>query len=121
MATLNEGKHPGEFIVSESNGTRSRGAGTILSGENVVAGELLGKVTASGKYAAYDNAAVDGRETVVAIAYDNTDATAGDVAGAVLFLRDAEVRASDLTYNTAVQGEIDTANTELAALGLIVR
>jgi len=45
MTTLTEGKHPGEFIDSEANGTRSRDEITILSGENVVAGEVLGQVT----------------------------------------------------------------------------
>jgi len=103
------------------NGSRSRGTGTLLSGENVVAGELLGKVTASGKYAAYDNGASDGREDVAGIAFDNTDATDGDIAGIVIIERDAEVRASDLTYNTTVSGEITTANNELKALGIIVR
>jgi len=116
-----EGKHAGEFIVSESNGSRARETGTLLSGENVVAGELLGKVTLSGKYAAYDNGASDGREDVAGIAFDNTDATGGDVAGIVIIARDAEVRGSDLTYNTSVGGEITTANAELKALGLIVR
>jgi len=45
MAELTEGKYAGEFIASEANGTRSRETVTILSGENVVAGEVLGKVT----------------------------------------------------------------------------
>jgi hypothetical protein len=42
MTALTEGKYPGEFIDSEANGTRSRDEGTILSGENVVAGQVLG-------------------------------------------------------------------------------
>lgn len=121
MATLAEEKHTGEFLVSKANGTRSVDTGVILSGENVVVGELLGKVTASGKYAAYDNGAVDGRETVAGISYAAVDATAGDVSGAVIVVRDAEVRASDLTYNTVVAGEITTANEELKALGIIAR
>jgi len=45
MAIVYEGKYPGEFIDSEANGTRSRDEITILSGQNVVAGEVLGKVT----------------------------------------------------------------------------
>ena len=121
MAILSEGKHTGEFIVSQANGARSRGTGTVLSGETLEVGELVGIVTASGKYAAYDNGADDGRETVAGISYAEVDASSGDVTGAVFVLRDAEVRATDLTYNTAVAGEITTANTELEALGIIVR
>jgi len=45
MTTLTEGKHAGEFIDSEANGTRSRDEIVILTGENVVAGEVLGQVT----------------------------------------------------------------------------
>jgi hypothetical protein len=44
MATLSEGKHAGEFIVSQANGTRSRETGTLASGNNIVAGELVGRV-----------------------------------------------------------------------------
>jgi len=43
MTTLTEGQAAGEFIVSES-GT-SREAVTVLSGENLDAGEVIGKVT----------------------------------------------------------------------------
>lgn len=45
MATLTEGKYPGEFIASVANGTRSMEKVTLLSGEKVVAGEVLGRVT----------------------------------------------------------------------------
>jgi hypothetical protein len=44
MTVLNEGQHAGEFIVSEANKTRSREAITVLSGENLKAGAILGKV-----------------------------------------------------------------------------
>lgn len=118
---LTEGKHTGEYLVSESNGTRSRGTGIVLSGEALTPGMLVGKVTASGKYAQYNNAAADGRETVAGVSYDNVDASAGDINGAVFTFRDSEVRASDLDYNTVVAGEITTANEELKTLGIIVR
>lgn len=122
MATLVEGKHTGEFIISQANGARSRGTGTIKSGQNVVAGELLGIETATGKYVAYDPAdTIDGSGTIAGISYDNVDATLADIAGAVIVLRDAEVRGSDLTYNEAVAGVVTTEITGLKALGLIVR
>jgi hypothetical protein len=47
MAELTEGMRAGEFFASEACGHRSREEVTILSGENVVAGEILGKVTYS--------------------------------------------------------------------------
>ena len=62
MPELQEGRYAGEFIVSEGNGKISRETITVLSGQNLQAGAVLGKVTASGKYKALDPAAVDGSE-----------------------------------------------------------
>lgn len=45
MAVLNEARHTGEFILSESSGHRSRDAIVIASGEGVLAaGTVLGQV-----------------------------------------------------------------------------
>lgn len=122
MSTLVEGKHTGEYLVSESNGRRSRGTGTVLSGQTLIVGELVGIETASGKYVAYDPAAgIVGADTVAGICYAEVDASAGDVLNAVLSLRDSEVRGSDLTYNEAVEGTITVELAGLLALGIIVR
>lgn len=118
----NEGKHTGEYQVSESNGTRSKDTGTVLSGQALVAGELIAKETASGKIVAYDPTdTIAGSNTVVGISYDNNDATAGDIANAVYTARDAEVRGSDLTYNEAVEGVVTVEVEALRALDIIVR
>lgn len=45
MTILTEGKHAAEFLVSEAAGSRSRERITVLSGETLVAGAVLGKVT----------------------------------------------------------------------------
>lgn len=51
-ASDTEGQYAGEFILSESPGSRSRDAVTVLSGQNLVAGAVVGKVTmAVGKLA----------------------------------------------------------------------
>jgi hypothetical protein len=122
MSVFTEGKHTGEFLVSKANGTRSMSTGVVLSGEVLVAGQLVGVVSLSGKIKAYNPANIDGTETVAGIIYDNVDATAGDLSGKVLVVRDAEVRQSDLTYFTGANaGQITTANTGLEALGIIVR
>lgn len=122
MATLTEGKHAGEFLVSEAEGTRAREVGTLLLGQKVVTGELVGIETASGKYVAYDPAGViAGSNTVKGVAFNNTDATTADVKGMVIIVRDAELRGSDLTYNEAVAGTITAEVAGLKALGLIVR
>lgn len=122
MAVLTEGMHDGEFIVSEANGNRSRGIGTVLSGQVLAAGSLLGKVTASGKYKLHTHGASDGSENVAGIIFNNVDATDGDLTGRTIVFRDAEVTGAGLTYSTGSdEAAITAANEELAALGIIVR
>lgn len=52
---------------------------TLVSGENLKRGHVLGKITASGKYTGFDADLATGAETAVAILVDDTDASAGDV------------------------------------------
>ncbi len=106
--------HNAEFLLSEGEGVISRDAVTLAKGQNLVAGTVLGKITASGKYAAYNNAATDGTETAAGILLMSTDATNADMP-AVAITRLAEVTAQSLTG-------LDTAATaDLAALNIIVR
>ena len=51
---------------------------TILSGQNIVAGTVLGKITATGKYITSLSAAVDGSQTPDFLAGTDVDATSGD-------------------------------------------
>lgn len=44
MTTLTEGKHPGEFLISEGENTISRSRITVKSGQNLVAGAVLGAI-----------------------------------------------------------------------------
>lgn len=113
MTTLTEGKHAGEFLLSESNGKRSRDEITLTGGP-YEAGQVLGKITASGKYTVYNNGAADGTEVAAGILYAGADGSAADVA-AVAIVRDAEVASADLTGSDAA------AVTDLAAKGVIVR
>src|SRR5689334_22471340 len=40
--------HAGGFLLSEANGELSRESGTLLSGQNLVAGAIVGKITVAG-------------------------------------------------------------------------
>ncbi len=51
---------------------------TILSGQTIVAGHVLGKITASGKYIISLSAAVDGSQTPDFVAGTDVDASGGD-------------------------------------------
>lgn len=51
---------------------------TLLSGQNLAKGAVLGKITASGKYTLSASAAGDGSQTPDAILAEATDASGGD-------------------------------------------
>ena len=78
MTTLTETTHPGGFLVWEASRDYTREVVTIAAGD-LYPGTVLGKVTASGNYAAHDPAAVDGTETAVAVLWGRCDATGGEV------------------------------------------
>jgi len=123
MAAKTEKKRTGEYILSEAAGNRSRDQAKVVSGAGVVeACTILGKITASGKYAPHDPAAVDGSQTAVAVLYATVDATAAD-ALCVIHSRDCEVKVGELIYNAATDTdpEKDAVHASLAANGIIVR
>jgi hypothetical protein len=121
MPELIEGRHAGEFLVSEGNGRISRETITVLSGQTLSAGAVLGKVTASGKYKVLAPAADDGSEVAAAILYGAVDASAGDAEG-VAIVRLAEVNAAELVWPDAIEpAERATALGELALLSIIAR
>lgn len=124
MVTLTEDRRTtAHYVVSESaNLYRSREQVTIASGAGkLVAGTVLGKITASGKYTAWDADATTGEEDAAAILFGPVDATSAD-ARAVITARDTEVVAELLVWP---EGTLDAAkNTQLAALsaaGIIAR
>ena len=122
MAVLTEGTYAGEAIISEANGTRSRAEITVLSGQNLTAGAVIGKVTASGKYKVYTVGATDGSESAIAILFDAVDASSADTTGVIL-ARDMEANVNALVWGATVttQGHKDTAIASLATVGIIVR
>lgn len=114
MTVFTEGKHTGEFILSEGNGSISREQ-VVLAPTTVrlEAGTVLGKL-ANGKYVAYDNAGTGGAEIAAAVLYADAPVSAADQE-AVIIARSAEVARAVLTG-------IDTAGeADLAAVGIIVR
>jgi Bacteriophage lambda head decoration protein D len=125
MTTLTETTHPGGFLIWEAFRDYTREVITIAIGGAVPVlepGTVLGKITASGKYAAHDPAAVDGTETAVAVLWGKADATAVDVDAVVLLRGPAIVNSNDLVFTgTPTALEITAAHTALAAVGILTR
>jgi hypothetical protein len=121
MPVLTEGRYSGEFIVSEGNGRISRETVIVLSGQNLQAAAVLGKITASGKYKVLDPAASDGSQTAAGVLYDAVDASAVDAEGVVI-VRLAEVNAAELVWPAGITGGQKTAALgQLVALNIIAR
>lgn len=72
---------------------------TLASGQNLVRGAVLGKITAGGNYTLSLSAAGDGSQTPVAVLAQDMDASGGAKTVQV-YLR-GDFKASKLTYGTA--------------------
>lgn len=116
-----------DFVKLEFNPSFNREKVTLISGQNLAVGTVLGKITASGKYMAYDPAATGGTagaENACAVLLDTTNASDGDVACTVLARGPAIIAdKSQLIWGSGVttDGHKNTAIAALAALGMVAR
>lgn len=121
MAAITESRHPGEFLLSEADGTLSREVVTISNSIAIKAGQVLGKVTADGKYNFYDNAdTIPGTGVAAAVALYPLSATETYRKITVIF-RAAEVISAGLEWNGAVTNDINAGIADLATKNIIVR
>lgn len=124
--SLTEGKYAGEFLLSEvPDGKISRDTVTVTvpATTTLDPGQVLGKITSTGKYVPVNNDATpasDGSQVAAGILYAalvNDGVSPVDMDGVVID-RDAEVRADDLEWGASdpVDGE-----AELFAIGIKLR
>lgn len=120
MATLTEGKHEGEFI-----GEYVMGIGyhvdevTLVSGQNLAAGAVVGIITATGKWAAYNNALDTGVEVARGILLGAVDASGGDVTNARVVRRGPMmVNNNDLGWAANDAAGILAGRADLLAIGI---
>jgi hypothetical protein len=121
MVQLNENRGTANFLVSEANGMyRSREEGTVAAGAapGLLAGTILGRLTAGGNLVALDSDAETGAEDVAGILFESAIGTVKRT----IVVRDCEVNGAHLIYPSgATENDKATINTALAALGIIVR
>ena len=122
MAATTESSRNTEVLLSEAPGTLSREQVTIVSGAGVLAaGTVLGKITASGKYTAYDDDNADGSETAAAVSLYAVDASSADVITSVVF-RLAELKSDKVVWaSTNDAGDKTAGIADLAAKHIIIR
>lgn len=112
--------HNGEFLISEANGELSREEVTVVSGQNLVGGSVVGKITATSKYAIYDNGASDGTQAAAGVLYGAVNASGGDKIGAIIE-RDAEVDGDLLNWGANDGAGITAGIADLLAKNIKVR
>jgi hypothetical protein len=121
MPSITEARHTGEFILSEANGHRSREVVTISDSVAIKAGQVLGKVTADGKYTFYNEAnSPAGTGIALAIAMQALSATATNRKVTVI-ARDAELNGKCLEWNAESAPNIVLGVADLLLQRLIVR
>jgi hypothetical protein len=115
MTTFTETAHELTWLKREYDQLFNREEVTVASGNTLADGTVLGIITASSKYAAYDDTAVDGTEVAVGILMGDVDASGADAAGVALVRGPAVVSEDDLVG-------LDAAGAaELVALGIVIR
>ncbi len=95
-------------------------SGTLISGQNLGHGTVLGKITASGKMTLLAPAASDGSESAAAILVGDLDASSGDEPG--VFFEHGVAWDMYLTWPAGIMAnEKATAIAELKALSIFVK
>ena len=121
ITPITEGQHTGEFVLVEPYGELLRQEVTVILGQNLVAGAVLGKITASGKYTEMDPAALDGSQVAAGVLYADVDAIAADTEGLAV-VQQVAVQRSKLVWITGITGpEQTTAEGELETATVFVR
>lgn len=111
------------FVKYEESDTRySRDDVTVAAGQNLAIGTVVGRITASGKVAAYDNEASDGTQTAVGVLTAAVNASGGDAPGTII-ARHAVLAKEALVFGAGVttQAEKDAAYADLKAAGIVCR
>lgn len=116
MVALTEGLRRGYFLFSEANRTISREQVVVAQSVSLVAGTVMGIVTATGKWKQLAPAAADGTQNATGFLLENVNATAADISAAVV-ARQAEVTASDITWPGGITAPQQAA--AIAALGVL--
>lgn len=91
---------------------------TLLAGQNLAAGHVLGKITASGKYSGYDDDLADGLEVARAILVNDVDASLADE-NTIAYVH-GDFHLAGLSWTDAVN-DIAAGVADLFAVGIFVK
>ncbi|MCS6954604.1 MAG: head decoration protein [Bryobacteraceae bacterium] len=121
MPVQSESNHLGDWLKFEEDNLYSRDEVTVISGENLATGTVIGVITSSGKVTQLAPGASDGSETAAGVLLNSVDARAADKPG-VIIARHAICADKGLVWPASITGPQKTAAiSQLKALGILVR
>lgn len=121
MPVQTEQNYLGDWLKFEEDNLYSREEVTVVSGQDLGTGTVIGIITASGKVTQLAPGAADGSENAAGILLLPVDATTGDQAG-VIIARHALCSDKGLVWPGSITGPQKTAAiNQLKSLGILVR
>ena len=123
MSTVfSESMNLGDLLKYEAPNLYSRDRVTVVAGQNLPLGAVVGMVTATGKVKQIDPAATDGTEVAVGVLATSVDATLIDREDGILIARHAVVADHALTWPAGITPlDKAAAIAQLKAAGVLVR
>lgn len=120
MTTYTEPARPLEFLIQEDPHLSRERITIAAAASAMVAGTVVGRITASGKYAIYDNGASDGTEVAAGIlCYDVPDSASDQEA--VIIERLAAVKSAGLNWGANDGAGITSGTADLLAKNIKLR
>jgi hypothetical protein len=121
MPEIKQTLNLGDLLKFEEQGFYSRQRVTLLAGQTLVLGTVLGQVSASGKVKALDPSATDGSEVACGVLLQDCDAYLSDRDDALMLARHGTVAQHALTWPaTITQTEREAAQQQLQTRGILV-
>ncbi len=122
MTAITEGLNLGDLLKYEAPNLYSREQVTVVAGQNLALGAVVGRITASAKFKVFDPAATDGSELPAGILLGACDATLIDRDDALLLARHGMVASNAVVWPAGITVEQKTtALAQMSSLGVLVR
>jgi hypothetical protein len=116
-----ESNYLGDWLKHEEDNLYSREKVTVVSGQNLVTGTVIGIITASGKVTQLGPAAADGSQNAAGVVLLDVDASGDDEPG-VIIARHAICADKGLVWPDGITAPQKTAAiAALKSLGILVR
>ena len=112
----------GDLLKYEEENLYSRDQVTVVSGQNLKLGTVIGRVSATQKIKALDPSATDGSEVAAGVVLQSIDASAAEKTSGLIVSRQAIVADHALIWPAVITTEEKTAAiAQLEAIGILVR